>query len=151
MVVKSATRVDWLRGRQDAALVLPTRADTSEYQICTGQYAVWKHQVDTQRYPVWFDVLRPRARCSARLVILVDAIASRVVQDDWRRKGEAVVGRERERATGGVLLFAEGAAYRQGCLPITGQPRRVFCDAPFKLLGEGGGRPVCATMLHITG
>lgn len=28
VVVRSATRVDWLRRRQDAALVLPTRADT---------------------------------------------------------------------------------------------------------------------------
>ncbi|UPX11629.1 uncharacterized protein EKO05_0002224 [Ascochyta rabiei] len=39
VVVRSATRVDWPRGRQDAALVLPTRADTCAHQICAGQQA----------------------------------------------------------------------------------------------------------------
>lgn len=42
------------------------------------------------------------------------------------KEGEAVVGRERERAMGGVLLFAEGAACRQGCAPI-----RSATDVPF--------------------
>jgi hypothetical protein len=53
-----------------------------------------------------------------------------------------VVGRERERAMGGVLLFAEGTACRQGYLPITGPPRAVFRDAP-----AAGGRPArpCCT------
>jgi hypothetical protein len=57
VVVRSATRVDWLRGRQDAALVLPTRADAQRYQFCAGQHAVWKRRADTQRYPVRIDVL----------------------------------------------------------------------------------------------
>ena len=64
-----------------------------------------------------------------------------VVQDDWRREGEAVVGRERERAMGGVLLFAEGAGCRQGCLPITSQPRpclsrRPSCSVPGPLVRD---------------
>lgn len=56
-----------------------------------------------------------------------------------------MVGREREWATSGVLLFAEGAACRQGCLPITGQPRRVFRDAP--AAGGGPARPCCTSRL----
>lgn len=47
----------WLRGRQDATLVLPTRASTCEKQFCAGQHAVWKRRADTQRYPGRFDVL----------------------------------------------------------------------------------------------
>jgi hypothetical protein len=42
----------WLRGRQDATLVLPTRASTCEKQFCAGQHAVWKRRADAQRYPV---------------------------------------------------------------------------------------------------
>jgi hypothetical protein len=57
VVVRSATRVDWLRGRQDNTLVLPTRASTCEKQFCAGQHAVWKRRADAQRYPVRFDVL----------------------------------------------------------------------------------------------
>lgn len=56
-----------------------------------------------------------------------------------------MVGRERERAMGGVLLFAEGAACRQGCLPITGQPWRAFCDDP--AAGGGPARPCCTSRL----
>lgn len=44
-----------------------------------------------------------------------------------------MVGRERERATGGVLLFAEGAGCGQGCAPMTRQPRACLWasgDAP---------------------
>lgn len=57
-----------------------------------------------------------------------------------------MVGRERERAMGGVLLFAEGAACRQGCSPIRSATGMSFA-APQQLTALGLS---CATMLHIT-
>lgn len=67
-------------------------------------------------------------------------------------EGERSCGWAREeRATGGVLLFAELAACRQGCLPITGQPRPCLSRRP----SRWPARPSSTlhaprSMLHIT-